>query len=80
MATTTTTPATTSELFVKTYSDLDYRFPTMVRHNGVRPGLRHGRRRRILYYTVLDFGPGGSSSAVDADHWSPNPQRLTFAE
>ena len=69
---------TTSDLFVKTYSDLRYRFPVMVRHNGVVLAFAMDADRG-LYYTVLDFGPGGSASPLDADHWSPNPQPLTFA-
>ena len=69
---------TTSDLFVKTYSDLKYRFPVMVRHNGVVLAFAMDDARRI-HYTVLDFGPGGSMSVQDADHWSPNPQPLRFA-
>ena len=69
---------TTSDLFVKTYADLGYRFPAMVRHNGVVLAFAMDANRSI-YYTVLDFGPGGSTSLLDADHWSPNPQPLTFA-
>jgi hypothetical protein len=72
-----TTP-TTADLFVKTYTDRAYRFPAMVRHNGVVLAFAMDANRR-MYYTVLDFGPGGSMSPVDADHWSPNPQPLTFA-
>jgi hypothetical protein len=68
----------TSDLFVKTYADRRYRFPAMVRHNGVVLAFAMDADRRI-YYTVLDFGPGGSTSPLDADHWSPNPQPLTFA-
>ncbi|HEY5114581.1 MAG TPA: LamG domain-containing protein, partial [Nakamurella sp.] len=69
---------TTSDLFVKTYADVNYRFPAMVRHNGVVLAFAMDAQRRI-YYTVLDFGAGGSMSMVDADHWSPNPRTLTFA-
>lgn len=75
---TLSTTTTTSDLFTKTYADLSYRFPTMVRHNGVVLAFAMDSNRRI-YYTVLDFGPGGSMSLLDADHWSPNPQPLTFA-
>lgn len=70
--------ATTSDLFVKTYADLDYRFPAMVRHNGVVLAFAMDAKRNI-YYTALDFGPGGSMSVIDSDHWSPNPRPLTFA-
>ena len=70
---------TTSDLFVKTYADVNYRFPTMVRHNGAVVAFAMDAHRRI-HYTVLDFGAGGSTSTNDADHWSPNPQLLTFAE
>src|SRR5664279_3736090 len=69
---------TTSDLFVKTYADLNYRFPAMVRHNGVVLAFAMDAKRSI-YYTVLAFGAGGSMSMVDADHWSPNPRPLTFA-
>src|SRR5664279_5431637 len=68
----------TSDIFVKTYADLNYRFPAMVRHNGVVLAFAMDAKRSI-YYTVLDFGAGGSMSMVDADHWSPNPRPLTFA-
>ena len=68
----------TSDLFVKTYADRGYRFPVMVRHNGVVLAFAMDANRSI-YYTVLDFSPGGSTSPLDADHWSPNPQPLTFA-
>ena len=57
---------------------MNYRFPAMVRHNGVVLAFAMDAKRRI-YYTVLDFGAGGSMSMVDADHWSPNPRPLTFA-
>ena len=68
----------TSDLFVKTYADLNYRFPAVARHNGVVLAFAMDAKRSI-YYSVLDFGPGGSMSMLDADHWSPNPRPLTFA-
>ena len=73
------TTTTTSDLFVKTYSDQKYRFPVMVRHNGVVLAFAMDDARRI-HYTVLDFGPGGSMSMQDADHWSPNPRPLQFRD
>ena len=48
------TTTTTSDLFTKTYADLSYRFPAMVRHNGVVLAFAMDANRRI-YYTVLDF-------------------------
>jgi hypothetical protein len=71
--TTSTEPAA----LVRTYADRAYRFPTMVRHNGVVLAFAMDAGRRI-YYTVLDFSPAGSTSPMDADHWSPNPDPLTF--
>lgn len=70
--------AATPDLFTRTYADRSYRFPTMVRHNGTVVAFAMDADRRV-YYSVLDFSPGGSMSAMDADHWSPNPQRLAFA-
>ena len=70
--------STQPDTFVRTYADEVYRFPTMVRHNGAVVAFAMDGHRRI-HYTVLDFGPGGSTSVNDADHWSPNPQLLTFA-
>ncbi len=72
------TTSTEPDAFVRTYADRPYRFPTMVRHNGVVLAFAMDEHRRI-YYTILDFSPAGSTSAKDADHWSPNPQLLTFA-
>jgi hypothetical protein len=71
-------PNTAAEEFVKTYGDLDYRFPTLVRHNGAVLAFAMDAERRI-HYAVLDFGPSGSTSANDADHWTPNPRLLDFS-
>ena len=70
--------STQPDTFVRTYADEVYRFPTMVRHNGAVVAFAMDGHRRI-HYTVLDFGPGGSTSVNDADHWSPNPQLLMFS-
>ncbi|GAA1280508.1 hypothetical protein Psi02_67520 [Planotetraspora silvatica] len=61
------------DMFVRTYRDRTYRFPTMLRHNGVVVAFAMDERRRI-HYTVLDLTTGSSDVAA----WSANPRELAF--
>ena len=50
---------------VKTYTDHDYRYPTMVRHNGVVIAFAMDEHRRIRY-TVLDLAATTASDPLDS--------------
>jgi hypothetical protein len=63
---------------VKTYADHSYRYPTMVRHNGMVLAFAMDERRRIRY-SVLDLADAGASDPMDVAGWSTNPSELRFA-
>src|SRR5262249_13037569 len=66
------------DTFVKTYTDHVYRFPTMVRHNGMVLAFAMDEKRRIRY-TALDLSMAASPDALDAAGWGTNPTALPFA-
>lgn len=60
--------------FIKTYADLEYRYPAMVSHQGSVIAFAMADRRRI-FYTVLD---PAATAADDAHRWLAAPQELAF--
>ena len=62
----------------KIYSDQNYKFTTLVRHQGVVIAFAMDDRRRI-YYAVLDLRESqADDSRTDADFWTQDPRLLRF--
>ena len=62
----------------KVYSDQNYKFTTLVRHQGVVIAFAMDDRRRI-YYAVLDLRESqADDTRTDADFWTQDPRRLCF--
>lgn len=73
-----------TDLFVKTYADRGYRYPTMVRHNGMVLAFAMDADRHIYFAALDPAGPAptrgaGMATAGDVDRWPANPQALRFA-
>ncbi|NJL49517.1 MAG: LamG domain-containing protein [Leptolyngbyaceae cyanobacterium SM2_5_2] len=70
-----TAQAPVLETFINRYSDRNYRYPVLVRHQGTVIALAMDDQRRI-YYSVLNLN--GQDSSLDVNFWSPQPQELEF--
>lgn len=70
-----TTQAPVLESFIKRYSDRNYRYPVLVRHQGTVIALAMDDQRRI-YYSVLNLN--GQGDALDVNGWADQPQELEF--
>lgn len=63
------------ESFIKRYSDHNYRYPVLVRHQGTVIALAMDDQRHI-YYSVLNLN--GQGNSLDVNFWADQPQELEF--
>lgn len=70
-----TAQAPVLESFIKRYSDRNYRYPVLVRHQGTVIALAMDDQRRI-YYSVLNLN--GQGDSLDVSGWADQPQELEF--
>ncbi|MBW4482224.1 MAG: LamG domain-containing protein [Tildeniella torsiva UHER 1998/13D] len=70
-----TAQAPVLESFIKRYSDRNYRYPVLVRHQGTVIALAMDDQRRI-YYSVLNLN--GQGDSLDVNGWADQPQELEF--
>ncbi|MBD2112833.1 MULTISPECIES: LamG domain-containing protein [Cyanophyceae] len=70
-----TAQAPVLEGFIKRYSDRNYRYPVLVRHQGTVIALAMDDQRRI-YYSVLNLN--GQGNSLDVNSWADQPQELEF--
>ncbi|WP_017299436.1 LamG-like jellyroll fold domain-containing protein [Nodosilinea nodulosa] len=70
-----TAQAPVLDSFIKRYSDRNYKYPVLVRHQGTVIALAMDDQRRI-YYSVLNLN--GQDSALDVNQWADHPQELEF--
>ncbi|MGG6237505.1 LamG-like jellyroll fold domain-containing protein [Nodosilinea sp. AN01ver1] len=70
-----TAQAPVLESFIKRYSDRNYKYPVLVRHQGAVIALAMDDQRRI-YYSVLNLN--GQDNSVDVNGWADRPLELEF--
>lgn len=66
------------EGLIKSYSDRNYNYPTIVNHKGVLLSFSMDDEANI-YYTVLDLNQDDDEkSKLDAEYWTEEPKQLPF--
>ncbi|PSR19015.1 hypothetical protein C8255_04520 [filamentous cyanobacterium CCP3] len=70
-----TAQAPVLESFIKRYSDRNYKYPVLVRHQGAVIALAMDDQRRI-YYSVLNLN--GQDNSIDVNGWADQPLELEF--
>jgi hypothetical protein len=70
-----TAQAPVLESFIKRYSDRNYRYPVLVRHQGTVIAMAMDDQRRI-YYSVLNLN--GQDDSLDVTAWADQPLELEF--
>ncbi|PSN79917.1 hypothetical protein C8B47_09190 [filamentous cyanobacterium CCP4] len=70
-----TAQAPVLESFIKRYSDRNYKYPVLVRHQGAVIALAMDDQRHI-YYSVLNLN--GQDNSIDVNGWADQPLELEF--
>ncbi|MBE9159639.1 hypothetical protein IQ265_22795 [Nodosilinea sp. LEGE 06152] len=70
-----TVQAPVLDSFIKRYSDRNYKYPVLVRHQGSVIAMAMDDQRRI-YYSVLNLN--GQGNSLDVTGWADQPQELEF--